>query len=387
MSVKQNPKRGKWEVRWLEGGRHRSRLFERKGDADAFDREIKRRKQLGTIAPEVIQSRLTLAQFIEDDWWPRYAIPNLAADTRRRYLEVIATHLLPRVGDYELRQFTPRLVEDLRDQLVKAGVGDPTVIKTLTVLQGVMTRAVVHQMIPTNPVAAVAKPRQRAGALPQPLAPETVERIRAHMLTMWSSQKRGAGRSADELRWWRERNATIVSVLAYAGLRPAEDRATRWGDIEDRNLHVVSSKTGRPRNVDLLAPLAQDLARWRLLCGRPGDKHLIFPTVDGDDWKRHDWNNWRRRVYQPAAVVAGVTGDMRPYRLRGSFASLLLWEGRSLAHVSEQTGHSIATLVRYYAGTIKELEHKPRVPAAEAIWEAREAVSSSRVATGLRRPR
>ena len=33
MSVKWNAKRGKYEVRWLEGGRQPSRLFERKRDA------------------------------------------------------------------------------------------------------------------------------------------------------------------------------------------------------------------------------------------------------------------------------------------------------------------------------------------------------------------
>ena len=65
---------------------------------------------------------------------------------------------------------------------------------------------------------------------------------------------------------------------------------------------------------------------------------------------------------------------LRPYRLRGSFVSLLLWEGRSLTYVAEQAGHSIATLARHYAGTMRELETKPRVPAAEAIRQAREEV-------------
>jgi hypothetical protein len=72
-------------------------------------------------------------------------------------------------------------------------------------------------------------------------------------------------------------------------------------------------------------------------------------------------------------VAAGVTGDLRPYRLRGSFVSLLLWEGRSLAYVAEQAGHSIATLAKHYAGVIRELEDKPRVPADEAIRNARDA--------------
>lgn len=89
------------------------------------------------------------------------------------------------------------------------------------------------------------------------------------------------------------------------------------------DLHVVASKTGRARDIDLVAPVAQDLAQWRLLCGRPPGKALIFPTLDGDEWKRYGWQNWRRKVHRPAAIAAGVTGDLRPYRLRGSFVSLL----------------------------------------------------------------
>jgi hypothetical protein len=73
--------------------------------------------------------------------------------------------------------------------------------------------------------------------------------------------------------------------------------------------------------------------------------------------------------------------NLRPYRLRGSFVSLLLWEGRSLTYVAEQAGHSVATLARHYAGVLRELQHAPRTPADEAIRAARERAS---VATGLR---
>lgn len=129
-------------------------------------------------------------------------------------------------------------------------------------------------------------------------------------------------------------------MLAYAGLRPEEATSARWRDLGDRSLHVHASKTERSRTIKLLAPLVQDLAEWRLASGRPPAGALMFPTHDGDDWKLHDWQNWRRRVYQPAAKAAGVTGDLRVYRLRGSFVSLLLWEGRSLTAVADQAGHS-----------------------------------------------
>ena len=38
---------GRWLVRWREDGRQRGRRFIVKRDADAFDREVQRRRQLG----------------------------------------------------------------------------------------------------------------------------------------------------------------------------------------------------------------------------------------------------------------------------------------------------------------------------------------------------
>lgn len=137
---------------------------------------------------------------------------------------------------------------------------------------------------------------------------------------------------------------------------------------------MFATKTGRARDVNLIAPLARDLAEWRTASGRPRNSELIIPRPSGGHWTREDWANWRRRIWRPAAVEAGVTGDLRPYRLRGSFVSLLLWEGRSLTYVAEQAGHSVATLARHYAGTMRELENEPRVPAAEAIQNARDEI-------------
>jgi hypothetical protein len=152
-------KRGKhFEVRWTEGGRKRSRSFLRADDARVFDIDVKRRKQLGTLAAGVIQSRETLAEFVEEEWWPRYAVPNLAPETRRRYLEVWDVHLLRQLGGYQLREITPMVVEDLREQMTRNKVGAPTQRKTLMLLQGILRRAVVRGLIPLNPAQLVDKP-------------------------------------------------------------------------------------------------------------------------------------------------------------------------------------------------------------------------------------
>jgi integrase len=349
MSIRKRPDRPlPFAVIWREAGRQRSRSFLKERDAKAFDLDLQRRRQLGPLAGSVLVSRITLAEFVETDWWPRYAIPNLAPDTRRRYLEVWGHDLLPRVGGYPMRELTPMIVEDLRDQLVRAGLGGASQRKALLLLSGILKRAVVRGLIPANPVSMIQMPTAR----PQPLSPDTIERIRALL---------------------RHRDATLVSLLAYGGLRPAEALTARWEHLNAGSLYVLASKTGQERHVDILSPLATDLAEWRMAQGRPANHQLIFPATSSRNsgGERH-WNNWRRRVYEPAALEAGVTGDLRPYRLRHSFCSLLLWSGMDLVEVAGQAGHSVATLARYYAGVIADMKGQPKVPAADAIRQARE---------------
>jgi integrase len=66
----------------------------------------------------------------------------------------------------------------------------------------------------------------------------------------------------------RERDAVLLCVLAYAGVRPSEALALRFGDVAERTLLVERSlgpdgslkrtKTGQIRSVRLLAPLRED---------------------------------------------------------------------------------------------------------------------------------
>lgn len=340
-----------WRVRWRQGDVNRSREFSRKRDAEVFDLEVRRRLQSGGLVDLEAGSE-TLAQWMEE-WWRVYAIPNLKPRTREVYARMWATHLMPRLGSWPLRDITPAVVEDFRAQLHVARVGDPTIIKTLGLLQGMLKRAAVRGRIPANPVLLVDKPRQSAGRRPAPLPPLTVERIRSRL---------------------EQRDATLVSVLAYAGLRPDEAIRLRWADVGDQALDVFAHKTSRRRQVRLLAPLTVDLLEWRIATGRPGPTELVFPRARGA-WTDSDWRNWRRRAYQAAAADAGVTGDMRPYRLRSSFVSLLLWEGRSLPYVADQAGHAVATLSEHYAGVLEELEDGRRRPAGDVIREARHHVS------------
>jgi integrase len=162
----------------------------------------------------------TLAAFAEE-WWEIYARANLERNTLRNYAQLWNKHALPRLGEYRLRDLTARTVADFRVELERAGVGPAAVRKTLAVLQSMLQRAVEWEQIRSNPVRVVRKPAARRKRAVRASPPEEVERLRAGLL------------SDDRLR-----DATLVSVLVYAGLRPQELLALQWWHIRDRTILV-----------------------------------------------------------------------------------------------------------------------------------------------------
>jgi integrase len=133
-----------------------------------------------------------------------------------------------------------------------------------------------------------------------------------------------------------------------------------------------TTKTGRTRSVRLLAPLAVDLAAWRLASKRSGADDLVYPTTTGELWRDHDWRNWRRRVFDPLAASMGVSG-MRPYDLRHAFCALLIAEGLSVVEVARQAGRAPTMTLDTYAHVMADHDGADRLSAEAAIRSAREA--------------
>ena len=354
-----------WRVRWVDDAGHkRSATFDTERDARDFKAKLRILRRSGELA-SLDSGRETLAEFASR-WWEVEALPNLELATLKSYASHWNCHVLPTLGDLEMRKITPQAIAEFRAQLQRDGIGTEATRRTLAMLQGIFARAVEWQIVSFNPVKAVRKPRVQRERAVNPLAPVAVERLRRHLL--------------DNRRL---RDATLVSVLAYAGLRPEEALALEWRHVRARTLLVEQAISyGRrkgqknrrsPRTVDLVASLRKDLTEWRLACGRPGDPDLVFPAADGGPWRDHDYRNWRRRVYQPTAQTCGLNGS-RPYDLRHSFASLLIHEGRlSVVEIAAQLGHSPTMTLNTYGHVIAELKGSTRISAEDQIREARRA--------------
>jgi integrase len=363
LSIK--PRGDGYEVRWLEAGRRHSKQFVRKGDAEVWDLDRRRRKQLGQAA---VVEDVVLNEFIAT-YWRLHAMPNLTERTRQQYKELWARYVRPRLGGYGVREVNSvKRLARFRDELVKAGVPAPTVIKAMTLVQSILTFAVSEEIIDYSAGRAVPKPEYQRKRAPHIFLPADVESIRGKL---------------DSLR-----DRTLVSVLAYAGPRPEEALRLDWQDVGRKAIRFTDTKRGgrhRERWTPLLKPLAEDLREWFMASGRPASGP-VFPAHDGAHWHVDDWRNWRKRVWcgksgstkkpthrgqpQNAPRPGCAPKGTRPRDLRSSYVTVQVYAGVPLTTIAKEIGTSVAMLERHYAGVIANWDGH-QISAAEQIYAAR----------------
>jgi integrase len=352
MSLRKRQVKGRtrWDVRWREGDRQRSRGFDRKEDAQAFEADVRRRAQLGAHAPAE-PSKETVQEWVRR-WWTRDGA-RWAESTRMQRAHLLDKWIIPFIGGVRLRDLGQARVREWQTEAAGHGCSAHQQNQALRVLSAVLGAAVRDGLLPANPCIGVRKAPHRS-ARPRALTPLEVERIRAAMPT--------------------GRDAVMVSLIAYGGLRPEELVALRWGDITgpvivvDRAYtcgELKGTKSGARRSVEIVAPLAVDLDAYRPHV--TDDEALVAPSQVGGFLH---WGNWRNRVWNPACEAAGVKAA--PYDLRHTFCSLLIHEGRSPLLVAAAMGHASGQLIwTTYGHVFEHARLAPNVSMVDAIEQAR----------------
>jgi integrase len=209
----------------------------------------------------------------------------------------------PYAGQVRLADLGTRRVAEWRSLIVAKGCASTQANHALSVLSAALGSAVANGELPSNPCARVKRIPVRVRR-PRVLSPLEVETGIAAM---------------------RMHDRVLVELLCYGGLRPGEALALRWEDVRDGLLIIDRSysygelkdtNTHQRRTVDLVAPLAEDLAALRPAW--PARDALVVANASGGFVDLH---NWRRRVWKRAF------SESSPYDGRHSLASLLLHEG------------------------------------------------------------
>jgi integrase len=329
MSVHKEGK--KYRVKYRLAGRQHSRMFNRKGDADLFDADIRRRRQLGpALAVELKREAITLDEFVRSGF--RAHAATLSSPSRAKYAWALEHHLSELV-DEQLRAIdVPRIVAH-QHHLVETGRSPATVREALTYLSGIMQVAAEHGLIPANPVRAVRK----TGTEREEVRPLTALQLEALIASL------------------EGRSRIIVVLAGHLGLRPLELRSVRWRGLDDELLHVGKSQTKRTarrgRTIEVPRTTLQELREWRLESGRPGEDLPIIGPISAEGLK-----TWARRHLSAAAKQATAREDVTLYTLRHTHASLCHYAGLTVPEAARRHGHSPALHIATYAHVIDGLQ-------------------------------
>ena len=181
---------------------------------------------------------------------------------------------------------------------MKEGVGAATIHKALAIVSGMFRQAVIWDRVDRNPVREIKLPRATRRRFVRPLR-----------------SGHGRGDAGALLEAEQLRDATLVSVLAYAGLRPEEARALQWEDVGERTIRVEraaagstikETKTDEIRTVRLLGAARGDLALWREGAEARRRAGWYSRRRAATLWTDFDWRNWRKRVYRPDCGGGGA---------------------------------------------------------------------------------
>jgi hypothetical protein len=239
-----------YKVRWLHDGVHRARRFATAAAAEKFDRKVKDLKAAGELhlLDEQPRGTITLRDYVYEVSWPDCAEVNLTDEGRHNYSAQLDLGIIPKWGGHQLRHLRPGPIEAWVSSLSTEGVGDPTIIKTLTVFRSILKRAERDEEIDRNPILLVAKPKRQRTREPRPIAPYHVELIRQRMLDPTPRRDKRGRRHARRPELDRHRDATLVSLLAYSGPRPeSEALPLQWSQIGQRTITYRATACRTPR--------------------------------------------------------------------------------------------------------------------------------------------
>jgi len=364
----------RWKARYQDpDGTERSRMFERKQDAERF---------LTTIAADVLRGayvdpdagRITFADFSQ-----QWLTAQTFTETTREATELrLRLHAVPALGDYELRNLKPSIIQAwLRGLQTKIA---PSYVRTvLTNASAVLNAAVDDGLIASNPCRArsVRPPRvDREKIEPWPVA--QVEAV--------------IGALPDRYR-------ALAVVGAGCGLRQGEIFGLRVQDVEflRRRLQVQQQvkfvggrlvidkpKNRRSRTVPLPDWVAVELTE-HLRRYTPSPGGLVFSSREHKLLNRSYVN---QHIWKPTLEAVGIEPirSNGMHALRHFYASVLIDAGESAVAVAEYLGHADPGFtLRVYAHLFPSSEDRAR-RAIDNAFAAHEPLITGRASARRDRP-
>jgi integrase len=351
MSIRKNPNRKKnpWECRWSEDGKHPSRSFHTRKEAEQFDAQ--RKTALGNGSGfRTKDEKITV-----DDYAVKFLSQTKKPSTSLRNRAIYEQHIQPLWGHIPIQAIRHSDVQALADSWIAKGLSTRTVLRHLAVLSGIFVPAELDGVIPRLPTKRIRLPEAEEPHR-YAMSVEEVQNLRlavhpnyeAFVFTLTETGMR-IGEAINlniEDFDWKSGTLNIAGAKTKAGIRTVRISVTTQSLI---STHI--QKTGRT--------MANQTEPLFVSHKTDTETGLVVGA-------RINYSNFRSRIFKPAAIEIGLP-HLQPHDLRRTVASLLVDADTPQKVVQEQLGHAdIRTTLNLYAQASEEA-HEASVLRMEEI--------------------
>lgn len=334
--------------------------------SDALDWMAKRKSELARYGRAADQT-VTVAEWAER-WLTEICAPRKKPSTMTTYRTNVDRWIVPAIGRKRLARLTPADVRAVAKRVREAGRSTATARSVHGTLRNLMEAARKEGLLTENAAKRVEPPPPTVGSRGALSVEQTralldaiaAHRDRAMLLTIiltgmrisevlgltWKHVDLGARTLT--VAWQMKAGAWRHGCGDTCGRKLAGRCPARIPVVPDgmpyvelgKSYLLIPPKSGKPRTVPILPPLAEALTRHGDDMG-PGDHGLVF-HVDGRpvyaDAARTSWREVVTSIGLPAAVT--------PHWARHSLATLLMEAGVDAKVIGEIVGHSTVAITR-----------------------------------------
>lgn len=331
--------------------------------------------------------KVTLAQWLEL-CLEVYLRPGIKQSTYLSYEAYIRKHLAPALGDLNLQDITPRILQTYYNHKSAAeGLSPKTIININLFLHRALDFAVAEGLINSNPASGVNLPR---GPKP-PIS--ILTRDEQNKLILAS---------------YYHRYGVFVRLTLFTGIRLGELLGLRWEDVDasSRLLHIRRTlsrlnKMDRPTNpneatteiviqtpksenstraIPLLPQVLQDLQAWRSVQmsekETAGDAYADSGMIVTNPLGGYVEPKTFKKYYNQILALAGLP-HFTFHALRHTFASRAMEQGMDAKTLSVILGHaSVAFTSDTYMHVLTEHKHEG-MALMEELYNVQPAAASS----------
>ena len=326
---------------------------------------LNRAEQKEITAQEIAREELipTLRDYGEKVFMPAKKI-TISENTRASFQRCLDSQIYPVLGNTKLPVITPSQISSLLLSIQASGKAHSTVIKYYTVLNLIFKDAYLNDIISSNPMDRVPRPKPRKGEIRPSASAYTAEEVQAILTHL-----------AQEPLKWR----TYVYLLADTGVRRGEACGLKWTCVDfqhntitikaslcytpEKGIYLDTPKNGRIRTINV-APevmvLLQELRDSTTICSE-----FVFTQNHSDKPMHPQSPTWYMKKF---SVKYGVP-DLHPHKLRHSYASIAITNGADLPSLSENLGHtSQTTTIRTYTHANDESQRRTSQIVSSALF-------------------